>query len=322
MPPTILRLAQFVPTKRGRWPAQCNLNLMSEHTTKLMMRDARSCNRERRCSRLLVRRTLHPAIVRDTQYPAERERSPSNWHLACAAVAWLAEFLHGVTCMAEEEIPVTRNVIIHVWATKCPRQPARLLQHSKPLLRQDPRRASYMRYHSPCFQGRVPAFWSGGWCHAEAGKKKAGKERKRRQPSLHIRIWLTEVARTVRGPRLLMLRIPCRVPFCLATIPSPCSWKFILIVQAGTSPRVTPRVWLLLHARGKSQSTCIMAGLRIGQPITSKTLTICRPLRRIMCMAMSSQSEPQYSSTSAQSTNRKFKLGSWWTLIDDGQNRV
>lgn len=36
-----LRLAQFAPTQAGRWPAQCNLGLMSEHTTKLMMRDAR-----------------------------------------------------------------------------------------------------------------------------------------------------------------------------------------------------------------------------------------------------------------------------------------
>lgn len=225
--------------------------------------------------------------------------------------------------MAEEEIPVTRNVIIHVWATKCPRQPARLLQHSKPLLRQDPRRASYMRYHSPCFQGRVPAFGTGGWCHAEAGKKKAGKERKRRQPSSAYTDMVDRGStNSTWTPACSCCDIPCRVPYCLATIPSPCSWKFILIVQGRPAPRVTPRVWLLLHARGKSQSTCIMAGLRIGQPITSKTLTICRPLRRIMCMAMSSQSEPQYSSTSAQSTNRKFKLGSWWTLIDDVQNRV
>lgn len=172
------------------------------------------------------------------------------------------------------------------------------------------------------FRGGYQHFGPAGGVMLKLAQRKQEKKIKRRQPSLHIRIWLTEVAQTVRGPRPLMLRIPCRVPYCLATIPSPCSWKFILIVQGRPAPRVTPRVWLLLHARGKSQSTCIMAGLRIGQPITSKTLTICRPLRRIMCMAMSSRSEPQYSSTSAQSTNRKFKLGSWWTLIDDGQNRV
>lgn len=221
--------------------------------------------------------------------------------------------------MAEEEIPVTRNVIIHVWATKCPRQPARLLQHSKPLLRQDPRRASYMRYHSPCFQGRVPAFWSGGWCHAEAGKKKAGKEdQKKATVSAYTDMvdrgstnstW-TPAAHAAHTLPIPFLSRHYSVTMLLEVHPDCCR---------PPSPRVTPRVWLLLHARGKSQSTCIMAGLRIGQPITSKTLTICRPLRRIMCMAMSSQSEPQYSSTSAQSTNRKFKLGSWWTLIDDGQ---
>lgn len=198
-----------------------------------MMRDARSWSQERRCrkrERAVSAANLHPA----DSGTAPRATPRANWHLACAAVAWLAE-----SCIGRRRRPLCWNVRESAPCMSGPQDargssssPAALFPaafHKRvPFLRQDPRRASYIRYHSPCFQGRVPIFFfgSGRWCHLGSWQR----ERKKRNGSivLHIRPRLTEVARQHSDTGCAHLS----VSLCLATIPSPDSWKFILIAQA------------------------------------------------------------------------------------------
>lgn len=121
-----------------------------------------------------MRRTLHPAILREPAGPKEnRARATGILHVlllhglqsSCMLdMVVLHEerrrSLHGRGMRATENPCLGGTTHTHLSTPKkCPRQQLALLQHiPSPLLRQDPRRASYMRYHSPCFQGRVPAF--------------------------------------------------------------------------------------------------------------------------------------------------------------------
>lgn len=115
---------------------------------------------------LLVRRTCTlPIPGQAPQGHAPRERAAS-WHLACAAVAWLAE-----SCMAEERRPlcwnVRESVPCHVWAAKCPRQQLvscsiYFLQHSKRVWSLPPARPTASLIHTvsqPVFSGAGTNFF-------------------------------------------------------------------------------------------------------------------------------------------------------------------
>lgn len=133
-----------------------------------MMRDARSWSREPRCRRAVSAANLHPADSGTAPGPrrARLERTGILHVLLLHGLQSLA-----ASCMAEERRPLCWNVRepspCMSGPQKCPRQssssPAALFPaafQSSPFLRQrDPRRASYIRYHNPCFQGRVPVFW-------------------------------------------------------------------------------------------------------------------------------------------------------------------
>lgn len=142
--------------------------------------------------------------------------------------------LHGLQSLAwQRRRPLCWNVRepTHVWAPECPRQssssPAALSPaafQASPFLRQDPRRASYIRYHSPCFQGRVPVFWFKQMgVILEVGREK--------EMAALFCIYGLDWPRW-HDSTMIPAAHTSSVSLCLATIPSPDSWKFILIAQA------------------------------------------------------------------------------------------
>lgn len=203
---------------------------------------------------------LHPA----DSGTAPRATPRANWHLACAAVAWLAE-----SCIGRRRRPLCWNVRESAPCMSGP-QDARgssfvscsiiscSIPQASPLPPARPTASLIHTVSQPVFSGAGTSFL----VQADGRILEVGKEKRNGSIVLHIRPRLTEVARQHSDTGCAHLS----VSLCLATIPSPDSWKFILIAQAA-QPTCDSVGAAAAACTWRNHQAGIIQGLASGQSI-------------------------------------------------------